>query len=154
MDGDASYMCPVFIDELSTLDKQTEEFGKKISFLEEQKGVVDAPIKQDYFMLEARSYLLSEKVKSACGSNYSTILYFYSNKNCANCDSQGKELSKLKASLGEGVRIYSFDGELDSPIVTALMLKNSVTAYPSVVVNSNSTQSGLMTKDEILALMR
>lgn len=148
---EAPYMCPVFLNELADLDRQTEDFGKKISFLEEQKGVEDERLKRDYFMLEARAFLFSQKVRSACGSNYTTILYFYTNKGCSNCYAQGKELSALKSKLGESVRIYSFDGKLGSPIVDALMLKTNASSYPSISINSGDAIGGLLSKEDLLS---
>ncbi|MFH1306427.1 MAG: hypothetical protein ABIH83_02085 [Candidatus Micrarchaeota archaeon] len=146
LEEDSPAFCPVYRDELSKLDIRTEELGSKISYLEEKRGVEDVELKKKYFMLEANTFLLSQKVRGTCGANYSTILYFYSNKQCDDCAQQGEELSQLKKKLGENVRIYSFDGELGSAIVDALMMKYEVNSFPSIVINSNYTASGFKTQ--------
>ncbi len=148
--GDAVEFCPVFLDELSIIDKETEELGYKLTYLEETKGITDLELKKKYFMLEANAYLLSQKVIGKCGASYSTVLFMYSNSNCTGCKEQGAELLAVKKQLGEKVRIYSFDGDIGSPIADAFKKKYGITVYPSIVINGNSTLSGFRSKDEIL----
>ncbi len=141
--GDSDSFCPFYKEELDKLDAETEKVGLKLTYLEDIKGVSDPELKKQYFVLETNAFLLSEKVKAKCGGNYTTILYFYSNKECSGCTEQGYELIKLKQELGENVRIYSFDGELGSSLVAALMKEYGVASYPSVVIGGNRTVSGL-----------
>lgn len=152
--GDSANFCPVYTDELSTLDSQTEQLGYQLAYLEDMKGVSDPVLKKKYFMLEAEAFLLSQKVNGKCGSNYSTILYFYSNSNCSVCRStQGPELLEVKKTLGAGVRIYSFDGDLGSPIVDALKAEYGVSSYPEISVNGRPAVSGVKTRDQITAML-
>ncbi len=141
--GDSPDLCPVYLSELYSIDAQTEQLGYKIAFLEDKKDAYDPELKKSYFLLESSAYLLSQKVREKCEANYSTVLYFYSNARCQDCRQQGNELLAVKKKLGEGIRIYSFDGDLGSPIVDALKKRYGVSGYPSLVVNSNLTVKGL-----------
>ena len=101
-------------------------------------------------MLEANAYMLSQKVLAKCEqANYSTVLYFYNNSNCPNCTQQGYELLDVKKQLGDGLRVYSFDGGLGSDIVDMLELRYNVTTYPSLVIDGNQTYPGFRTGDWI-----
>ena len=145
MGEDSAALCPVYRSELHSLDAQTEQLGYQISYMED-KGTSDPELKKQYFMLEASTYMLSQKVMTKCSAdtaNYSTVLYFYNNQNCSNCTAQGNALLDVKKKMGEQLRVYSFDGGLGSEIVDALKLKYNVTVYPSLVINGNSTYAGL-----------
>ncbi len=143
MGEDSATLCPVYRSELQKLDTQTESLGYQISYLED-KGTRDPELKRQYFMLEASAYLLSQKVMTRCSgtANYSTVLYFYNNRNCANCTAQGLALLDVKKKMGDKLRVYSFDGGLGSEIVDVLRLKYNVTVYPSLVINGQSTYPG------------
>ncbi len=144
MGEDSAALCPVYRSELHNLDTQTENLGYQISYLED-KGTRDPELKKQYFMLEASAYFLSQKVMTRCSgtANYSTVLYFYNNRNCANCTAQGLALLDVKKKMGDKLRVYSFDGGLGSEIVDVLRLKYNVTVYPSLVINGQSTYAGL-----------
>jgi hypothetical protein len=151
--GDSPRYCPVYAEELLQIDKETEQAGYQLSYLEEKKGIFDNDLKKRYFMLESTAFLLSQKVREKCGANYSTVLYFYSIQDCGACKQQGTELLNLKKKLGDNVKIYSFDGEMGSAIVGALKADHSVSSYPSIVVDGNRTYSGLSTEKQVLDLI-
>ncbi len=147
--GDSSTFCPVYLEELGKLDQETEKLGLKLAYLEDIKGVSDTGLKKQYFVLETNAFLLSEKVKETCGVNFTTVLYFYSNKNCTDCRQQGYELINLKQKLDEQIRIYSFDGDLGSSLAEALKNRYSVKTYPSIVIGGNRTLAGFRTMSEV-----
>ena len=137
MEGNSSDFCPVYKAELTNLDEEMQKIGYKLTFLESEKGVTEPKLKKQYFILETESYLLSERVKKLCTDNSSLIVYFYSNSNCSVCRSQGDEILKARDATitKKNVKIYSFDTDLDSPVVEALEKRYNVTTYPSIVIN-------------------
>ena len=138
MEGNSSSFCPVYKSQLDEIDVQVERSGYELSYLEEQKGASDPELKKRYFILEAESYLLSKKVKSLCGDDSILLINFYSNKACPDCKSQGTEILKARdelESLGTHVKLYSFDGDLGSPVADAFKNQYNVTKYPSIVVD-------------------
>ncbi len=139
-EGNSSSFCPVYINELHSIDQDVENVGYKLSYLEDVKQVSDDSLKKQYFLLEAESYLLSEKVKGLCGSDSVLLINFYSNKNCGVCRAQGTEVLKARDAAGPGtdVKLFSFDGDLGSPVAEALMSRYNVTSYPTIVINGKS----------------
>ncbi len=137
MEGNSSSFCPVYSSELDAIDEEVERMGYKLSYLEEQKEVVDEELKKQYFVLQAESYLLSKKVKEVCGDDTVLLIHFYSNKDCQDCRQQGSEILKSRDNL-EGkvsMKLYSFDGDLGSPIAEALKNNYGVATYPTIVIN-------------------
>ena len=144
--------CPAFISELNRIDKNTEEIGYKLSYLEEVKKVTDPELKKEYFYLELNSYMLSKKINKICSLDSNFILYFYSTKNCKECKEQGKELLKLKDKYGNKLRIYSFDGNMKSAVVESFKNKYTITSYPFIVVNKK-TITGFRNEKELLNVL-
>ncbi len=134
LDNSSSF-CPVYNDALSKLDDDTELIGQKLAFLEDKYGTVDEKLKLQYFDLETDAYFLSKKVNEKCNDSSTLVLYFYSNKNCRDCKQEGETLLDARSAAKKKVKIYSFDGDMGSPVVTALKKKYSVSVYPTILIN-------------------
>ena len=151
LDENSSAFCPVYMAQLDSINDEVEKIGHKLSFLEDEKEVMDIPLKKSYFVLEAQSYLLSKKLNSRCGENNTLLLYFYSNKNCTDCKAMGNDILSARDELiseGKIIKIYSFDGELGSPIADALKAQYGVHTYPSIVVDGE-IHSGSLSQVQI-----
>ncbi|MHA2067945.1 MAG: hypothetical protein ACXABY_26590 [Candidatus Thorarchaeota archaeon] len=156
MEGNSSSFCPVYTSELTSIDKEMELMGHKLSYLEEQKGVTDVSLKKNYFTVEAESYLLSKKVGELCEDNDTLLMYFYSNKGCSDCKQQGADILKARDELlSENItmKIYSFDGDLGSPVADAFKHRYVITTYPSLVINGK-TYFGYKDSTELKKLIR
>lgn len=154
MEGNSS-SCPVYLAELDAIDAEVERIGHRLTFLEEEKEVFDDDLKRKYFVLEAESYLLSKKAKELCGDDSVLLIHFYSNKGCERCREQGTEILKTRDGLkGEiDVKLFSFDGTLESPVAEALEKQYGISAYPSIVINEE-THAGFKSGDELKALIQ
>lgn len=136
----ATSFCPVYLSQLSAIDHQVEDVGYRLSYLEDVKHLYDNDLKKQYFLLEAQSYFLSKKVKTLCNENSVLLINFYSNSNCAKCNDQGAEILKARDELLDKkvkVKLFSFDGDLGSPVADALKNQYGVTSYPSIVINDS-----------------
>ena len=134
---DSPAFCPVYKEEADRMDDETLGLGTKIAYAEDVRGISDPELKKQYFMLEAQAFLISKKVKEQCNDGSDLILYFYSNENCASCAEQGHVLDTVRSSRND-TKVYSFDGDLGSSIVTALKNQYGVTSYPAIVVNGQA----------------
>jgi hypothetical protein len=155
LDANGSSFCPVYGSELDSINADVETIGYKLSYLEDEKHVYDIPLKKSYFVLEAQSYLLSNRIKERCGDNSTILVYFYSNTNCSSCQQQGYDILRARdATQGRVpfVRIYSFDGDLGSPVADGLKAQFNVTQYPSVVING-ALHSGYLGQANVTALL-
>ncbi|HSB47803.1 MAG TPA: hypothetical protein VLD37_07365 [Candidatus Bilamarchaeum sp.] len=155
MEGNES-SCPLYEDQLDSIDAEIERVGYKLTFLEEKRNIYDDDLKRKYFVLEAESYLLSKKARQLCGDNSVLLIHFYSNKNCERCREQGTEILKARDSLraeGVEVKLFSFDGELESPVAESLERQYNITSYPSVVVNEK-TYSGFRSESELRGIIK
>jgi len=150
--SDSEAFCPLYASELSEIDEEREKLGYELTFLEEKRNI-DAPeLKKEYFVIEAQSYFLSGKLHELCGDDSVLLLYFYSNRNCADCAQQGMDILAARDAVapeGVSVRIYSFDGTIGSPIAEAFMQQFGITEYPSIVINGEA-HSGYVTKEQLI----
>ena len=154
MEGNSS-SCPIYMSELDSIDAEIERIGHRLSFLEDEKNVFDNDLKRKYFILEAESYLLSRKAKELCGDDSVLLIHFYSNKNCDKCKEQGTEILKMRDSIKDetDIKLFSFDGELDSPVAEALEQQYNITAYPSIVINEK-TYAGFRSQEELKSIVK
>jgi len=156
-DSDSSSFCPVYLTESENLDQEIEQIGYKLSFLEDEKQIFDDNLKRAYFTLEAESYFLAKKTTSLCNESDILLINFYSNKNCGQiCKDQGVAVIQARDELAaEGivVKLFSFDGELDSPIAEAFESEYHVLSYPTLVINEK-TYSGFQSAEQIKEIIR
>ncbi len=154
MEANSSAFCPVYSSELDSIDEEVERVGYKLTYLEEDRQMFDPELKKQYFVLQAESYLLSQKVREICDEESVLLIHFYSNKNCEDCKEQGNEILKARDELSGDVKvkIYSFDGELGSPVADAFAKQYNVSSYPSTVIDGK-TYAGYMASSEIRQLI-
>ncbi len=138
------------------------EFGEELGNLERKLSSLEVrygkggntsilKLKEPYFLLEIRHYLLMQEAKDRCGVDFDLILYFYSNdqEQCEECGDQGYVLSYLQDKVGyEKIKMYSFDIRSESPSVKTLMDLYGVEGAPWVVINGVSYNK-LLSLEEI-----
>jgi hypothetical protein len=137
--------CPIYSENLEAVAAERELIGDRLEYLEEVRGVYDTQLKERYFYLELENYLLLRKMQDQCAGEQVLVLFFYGEGE----DSleQGRVLDSLRAKNGE-VKVFSFDGEMDSAVVEALTKSYGVNSYPSLVIDGE-TVSGLKGLGEI-----
>jgi len=144
--------CSLF--DLTSLSKELDQSGSIIGLLETRLGKEDEQVlkqKRIYSLLEVQHMLLVNEFKEKCKGKLDVILFFYSNEGEDFQDSEklGYMLTYLKKNQNN-LMIYSFDYNLDSPILELLKKKYSITHKNMVVINENKTLSDIQNVDEIL----
>lgn len=132
------------ISDFNLFGAELGELGRQLESLEKGYGNNEENIlklKEPYFLLEIRHYLLLQEARNKCGSDIDLVLYFYSNNpdQCEQCGDQGYILSYLQEKIGyDKIKIYSFDIRSQSPSVTTLMGLHNVESAPLMVINDQS----------------
>lgn len=123
------------------LTTELDDLGQRLSYTENQLGSSDPQVimlKKQYSLLEIRDYLVTEEFARTCNTKQVTVLYFYSNKNCADCDRAGYALSYLHDTY-PNVRVYSFDYDLDLGAQKTLISTKKITGpLPAFVINGKT----------------
>ncbi len=139
----------------SVLSKEIATIADKISYTEQTTGNRDEVelLKKQYTILQVKDFLLTKRIAERCKQKINTIFYFYGNRDaCNDCVKQGFVLDAIREKY-PGVRVYSFDHNLDLSTIKALnsiyKIQNSL---PSLVVNGK-TVSGFKTVEELEALL-
>jgi len=146
--------CEFYSNQMEKFGKQTADFGNRLDFLERKRGRTDASVqelKTEYSTMEVRDFLLMKQVNEKCGKKTPTILYFYTNENCPLCTRQGEVLTSIKSGMPE-VMIYSFDTDLHSSAIDAMLSVFKVTEMPSIVVNEKA-YGGFKSREEVIAAL-
>lgn len=128
------------------------EISEKLTYMENALGEDNSRVKElkeFYFVLEAKHWLLAKDRVETClegviDMNETIILYFYSNEgDCPRCKQQGIVLTYLQQEY-EGMKIYSFDTNSNSPVVRVIKnvygLSNNT---PALIINDEAIEEYL-----------
>jgi thiol-disulfide isomerase/thioredoxin len=135
----------------TTLTSELANMGARLAYAEELLGS-DNPhvirLKEQYSLLEIRDYLITKKLASACGTNPTIVLYFYSNAgDCTDCDRAGYALSYLRDAF-PALRVYSFDYNLElSALKTFIAVTKVQNNLPSFVINDKHVSGFISLED-------
>lgn len=140
----------------SSLSKELDSLGARLSFLEDTRGSGDSEVirlKQDYSLLEIKDYILMNSMAQKCHTKPTFILYFYSNTaDCTQCADAGIVLTALREKYPD-VRVYSFDYDTKiSAIETLENVYNVKAEFPALVIHSKPTY-GLKSLSDIESIM-
>jgi len=138
------------------LVEKLDDLSARLTYLEAQYAKNDPKIielKEPYTLLEIRHYLRMKQMNEICDSNYTLILFFYSNdpENKDNSEKQGFVLDYLRSKY-ENVKIYSFDSDLNMSIIQTLKEANQITITPSTVIDGK-VYAGFHDKDELTSVI-
>lgn len=122
----------ILSDELNVLAGKLEEGSASI-------GGTNADteyIRNYYFLLEIKDYLLMQKAQERCKLDVTPIVYFYGKSDeCPDCEKQSIALTEVR-SRGENARVYSFDYDSNISAVKTFIAINKVPrTLPAIVVN-------------------
>ncbi|MBP9701514.1 MAG: thioredoxin family protein [Candidatus Pacebacteria bacterium] len=138
----------------NALSSELNVLSDKLTYAEEQKGITDEDVitlKKFYSLLQIKDYILMKKIAEKCGDRPRSILYFYSSLSCDDCRKQGYVLTSLREK-NPGVRVYSFDYDLDVNALKTLIAIHKIKELPAVVIN-DITHSGYQDFDSLKKLI-
>jgi len=137
---------------LIPINNQLNELGNKLTIIEEDasRSLEAQLLAEQYIALEVKHFLLINEINSECGEKYSTVLYFFSpdRVECSNCAAQGALLTEVKEQMPE-LMIYSFNWNVDSPVIDRLLLDYDVDTIPTLVINGKKFE-GILGTQEII----
>lgn len=107
-------------------------------------------IKREYLIAQIRYFLLDQKLRDICYFDTVPLLYFYSDKDCPDCNPQGTILTYLKEKIKDKLLIFSLDVDFQQEaLIDLFKVKYNITEVPSILVN-DTIHPGLIRKEEIL----
>lgn len=109
-------------------------------------------LKTKYTSLLIKDWLLQEKIKTDCGDNVVSVLYFYSTEGCNDCIIQGDILTLLKEVFKDKLMVFPLDAGIESDMVKILMARFEIEPTPTIVVN-NEKYEGVITKEYLSGII-
>lgn len=141
---------PCYID-LAPLTNQLYDVGSRLDYMENRLGEDNKDIiaiKNYYFLLELRHWLIIKKDSEKCSNKRIPIIYFYANsKSCKSCKEQGFILDYIKRKYNN-VYIYSFDIDLGGSSLNGIKKIYNVESAPTIIIGDEAYHQ-FMTKDTI-----
>jgi hypothetical protein len=146
------------IKENPVLSDQLNAIADRLSYAENNLGVGNADVaqlKKQYSLLEIKDYILAGQISQKCKTKEVTVLYFYSNAgDCADCKNSGDVLTYLRQNY-PGLRVYSFDYNLDLSAVRTLISLNKINGgnLPAFVIQGRAPIYGFKSLEEMQKLI-
>lgn len=146
--------CDIIRYEIDKAANTSSELGEKVSYYDQEiiKNPEFYSLKKNYILNLLQFWSYWEMYKSDCNSTVNTVLYFYSIKDCPDCQAQGFVLSFLKERYPSEIMVFSLDK--DEELYSLGLVKNvyNVTKSPTLVVN-NKVYEGLLDVNELKEIM-
>ncbi len=141
---------------LTSYTEEISKIGQKLTYMESLYGYEDIKVwslKSYYSLLLVRHLLITEKAKEECNKTTPVVLYFYSNKNCEDCEDQGLVLTNIHKNYPL-FHIYSFEYALNNAAVDFLKEKYEIdpNRLPTIVID-NKIFYGFQSKKFLLEYM-
>ncbi len=133
------------------LSRELGSLGDRLQATEIRLGADNAEVlqlKEQYSLLQIKDNLLLSRVAEQCDTGITPVLYFYAN-DCESCTRAGYALTKLRKDL-DGLRVYSFDYDLDLPALKTLTAIHNVTReeLPAFIIDGERS-TGFTTLDDL-----
>jgi len=148
--------CALISYELNKAISTAANLGDKVSKYGVDEKVIDPSfesLKKDYTITLIKYWVLLEKMRNDCNrTDFITILFFYSNKNCRECKAQGLVLDYMKSQYPENFMVFALDSDLDINVVNIIKNIYEVKTVPTLVIN-NKRFDGLVKAEDLKALL-
>lgn len=141
----------------TSLSKDIDSLGTKLSYAEVNLNANNEDVlwlKKNYTLLEIKDYILMKRLSTSCQIKPVYILYFYSNTpgSCPDCRKEGTVLTELRKKY-PGLRVYSFDYDLDLPALKTLMSLYKVEPQLPALVIHKSVAYGWKSVEDMEKIM-
>jgi hypothetical protein len=142
----------------NSISSQLDNMGGIIGTLEQRLGKTNTDVleqKKIYTVLEVEHFLLIKDYNKKCIKSVQTILFFYSNKKefSDQAEKTGYILTNLKTKK-YNIMIYSFDYDLDSPLIKQMKKNYNVSEPNTIIVNEKNKTIEINKIDDVEKLLR
>lgn len=140
---EGSYPCNTAV--IDTVSQKLDYLGSIITTLENKKGKFDSDVlelKKLYTDIEIRHALLVQSRDAKCGQVHNIILFFYSNT--AECKAQVDKtafIADYMRNKYDNVKVYSFDSDLNSDVVSVLKNQYKIAGCSGIVLNDKKIEN-------------
>ena len=140
--------------EIEKTATQSTSIGEKLSYYDSEimKNPDFIILKKNYIISLIKFWSYWELFKKNCNSSVNTVLYFYSIKDCGDCQAQGFVLTFLKERHPNDIMVFALDKDEDLYSLKLLKETYNVTKAPTLVIN-NQKYEGLKDINELKSLM-
>lgn len=139
------------ISESPLLSRELGTLGDRLQITEARVGGDNEEVrrlKEQYSLLQIKDNLLLSRISQQCDTGIVPVMYFYSN-DCEDCTRAGYALTKLRRDL-PGLRVYSFDYDLELPALKTLTAIHNITReeLPVFIIDGEKT-TGFSSLEEL-----
>ena len=147
--------CPYLQSQIESISDIADEIGGRIVSMERSEqmdNTIYLSLKKDFMLVRLKYWILAERFKKSCNSNITTILYFYSIRDCDECGDQGTVLDYLQSEVDE-LYVFPVDAFENLTIMAAVREIFGIDTTPSIVMDGIYTYKGLQNRDTLTGIL-
>ncbi len=147
--------CPYLQNQLDSISELADEVGGRIVSLEKNEQMDNSAyisMKKDFMLIRLKYWILTERFKKNCNSNLTTVLYFYSIRDCDECGDQGTVLDYLQSKVDE-LYIFPVDAFENLTIMSTIRNIFDIDTTPSIVIDGSTMFEGLQNRETLTQLL-
>lgn len=152
--GFAKDKCPLLEQEMGSISKTLFDTNKKL--LQYREYAIGSSefrrLKTDQSTLYIKYWMFTLTARENCGTNTTTILYFWDNS--LKSQQEGYALDSISEKYGSRALVVPLDYSFDLGIIKMLSSQFNITGAPSVVINEKTKMEGLVSSSEIEKYIR
>ncbi len=144
--------CEYLIEENRNLGDRIYGEGLKIETYENANKLTDAILteKKRYALLDLQFWKNSIEIRKRCGSEFATVIYFYSQFNStADQKLMDRILFDFKQRCGAATVYITMPSDMDLSSVNLIKTYYNITKIPSVLINEKTPLTGVASLDEL-----
>ncbi|MBU3957696.1 MAG: hypothetical protein KKB25_01335 [Nanoarchaeota archaeon] len=144
--------CGGMMEENRKLGDRIYSEGLKIEKYEGANKLTDAILteKKRYALLDLQFWKNSIEIRKKCGSEFSTVIYFYSQYNStADQKLMDRILFDFKQRCGPATVYITLPVDMDLSSINLIKGLYNITQIPSVLINEETTVNGAVSLDEL-----
>jgi thiol-disulfide isomerase/thioredoxin len=128
----------------------SEALERYENYVEESRFNMDSEnlLYRRYLMSNLRYWFFAKEFQKKCGLNNTVVLFFF-DRNCPDCDVMSERLTFLKKKFGSDILVFPINMDLAYRDPVAKTLENiyNVTSYPTLIIND--VKFGYLSKDHL-----
>jgi hypothetical protein len=145
--------CNAAIDANLEFNEKIYEEGLKIERYEEVNKFTPSLLneKKRYALLQLQFWMNSIQLRDSCNTNYTTLVYFYSNDEKLTIDQnlQSAVLMDIKSKCGTQLMLIPLPADLDIETIGMITSHFGVDKFPAVLINETITLKGLQSEKDL-----
>ena len=151
-----TFTCEYLTNYLKELVPKLNKLRLEIVRLEKAEKIYTEEYKQldrKFTLTRLRYWFLLENIRKNCNANFTTVLFFYTTKDCLLCEQQGMITSIFEERFPNLFFVVPLRADSEISSVKILLKTFNITKFPALVFNGERVYQEFISKERMQAIL-